>query len=86
MTYGGRKDVVVHGTGSLPVVGAGSRGVLSGIVSAALTVARKREKALSAERFRIGKYEFREPDYSQILIWSKALGIEPAIWLTLFRS
>ena len=26
---------------------------------------------------RVGKYEFREPDYRQILIWAKALDLEP---------
>ena len=28
-------------------------------------------------RHRIGDYEFREPDYRQILIWAKAVGMTP---------
>jgi hypothetical protein len=29
--------------------------------------------------FKIGRYEFREPDYRQILIWAKALGNDPLV-------
>ncbi len=32
----------------------------------------------AAERFRIGSYELRTPDYRQILLWAKALDVEPA--------
>ena len=57
--------------------GRGPRNILSNVVSDALTVARSRETALSAARFQIGRYEFCEPDYSEILIWAKALEIDP---------
>ena len=33
--------------------------------------------ATSADRFRIGDYELREPDHRQILVWAKALSIKP---------
>jgi hypothetical protein len=33
--------------------------------------------ARSRARFQIGRHEFREPDYCQILIWAKALELDP---------
>src|ERR1700721_1213425 len=69
--------LVVHGPRSLVEVGVGARSILSGVVSDALTIARSRETALTSARFRIGSYEFRETDYSQILIWAKSLAINP---------
>ena len=72
-----RNALVIQGPRSLAEVGAGPRNILSNVVSDALTVARSRETALSAARFQIGRYEFCEPDYSQILIWAKALEIDP---------
>jgi Leucine-rich repeat (LRR) protein len=45
--------------------------------AAPATVARSGETGLAAARFRIGNYEFCEPDYGQILIWAKALKIDP---------
>ena len=35
------------------------------------------ERRREPSRRRIGSYEFREPDYSQILIWASAVGISP---------
>jgi hypothetical protein len=77
MADGEQNALVVQGQRSLAEVGAGPRSILSSVVSDALAVARSREKALAAARFRIGNYGFREPDYSQLLIWAKALEIEP---------
>ena len=71
------KALVIRGSRSLAEVGAGARSILSGVVSDALTVARAREAELATARFRVGGYEFREPDYRQILIWAKALEIDP---------
>ena len=71
------KALVVQRSSSLAEVGAGARSILSSVVSDALTVARSREKAIAAARFQIGRYDFREPDYCQILIWAKALEIDP---------
>jgi|SRR5271166_1292522 len=72
-----RKALVVQGPRSLAEVGAGARKILSSVVSDALTVASSREKALRSTPFRIGSYEFREPDYRQIMIWAEALEIDP---------
>jgi hypothetical protein len=72
-----RKALVVQGPRSLAEVGAGARKILSSVVSDALTIVSSREKAVTSTLFRIGSYEFREPDYSQILIWARALRICP---------
>ena len=71
------KGLVGQGSRSPAEIGAGARSILSGVVSDALTVARAREVELATTRFRVGSYEFREPDYRQILIWAKAFEIDP---------
>ena len=55
---------------------SGAEKVLSRIVSDALTIARGRDIADTSARIRIGKYEFREQDYQQILIWAQEAGLE----------
>jgi len=55
----------------------GARRVLSGMVADTLALAKKEELAAATSKFRIGEYEWREPDYRQILIWAKALALEP---------
>ena len=67
----------VQGPRSLAEVGAGARKILSSVVSDTLTLASSKEKPLTSTLFRIGSYEFREPDCSQILMWSRALGVDP---------
>jgi hypothetical protein len=53
----------------------GARGILSTMVSDALVLARN--NSLTAPRFRIGNHDLREPDYRQILLWAKALELDP---------
>ena len=72
-----RNALIPLPSGGLENIGSGPKSILSGMVSDALALVRVREKSLAAARFRIGEYEFRDPDYRQILIWAKALGIEP---------
>ncbi len=67
--------------GALLKLGTGPKNILSVMVSDALALAREREKSLAAARFRIGDYEFRNPDYRQILIWAKALELEPEVFI-----
>ena len=55
----------------------GARRILSGMVADTLAVARKEQIAPAVAKFRIGDYEWREPDYRQILIWSNAVGLKP---------
>ena len=56
---------------------AGTKRVLSSMVADALSLAAKEKTAVPSRKFRIGEYEWREPDYRQILLWAKALGLEP---------
>ena len=71
-----RRALVVRGPRSLAEVGPGARNILSSVVSDALAVVRSREEALVAPRFRIGSYEFREPDHTQMLRWAKRIDID----------
>lgn len=64
-------------SGGLANIGSSPKSILAGMVSDALALVRAREKPLAGKRFCIGEYEFRDPDYRQILIWAKALEVEP---------
>ena len=75
-----RNALIPLPSGGLENIGSGPKSILSGMVSDALVLARVREKSLAA-RFRIGNYEFRDPDYRQILIWAKALDLEPEVFI-----
>lgn len=57
-----------------PVVGE-SR-IVAAMVNETLAVARLDSQQLHA-RFKIGAYEWCEPDYRQLLVWAKALNFEP---------
>ena len=72
-----RKALIRQGPRSIGEVGAGARGILASIVSDALALARSHQKSLAAARFRVGDYEFCDPDYRQILVWAEALKIDP---------
>jgi Leucine-rich repeat (LRR) protein len=66
----------------IPVAGgslsnaAGSKGIMSAMVGETLAITRE-ALAMEARRFKIGRYEWCEPEYRQILIWAKDLGMEP---------
>lgn len=77
-----RNALIPLPSGGLENIGSGPKSILSGMVSDALALARVWEKSLAAVRFRIGDYEFRDPDYRQILIWAKALGIAPEVFVS----
>lgn len=68
-------------SGGLANIGCGPKSILSGMVSDALALAPVRERSLAAARFRIEDYEFRDPDCRQILIWAKALELEPEVFI-----
>lgn len=76
-----RNALIPLPSGGLENIGSGPKSILSGMVSDALALVRAREKSLAAARFRIGEYEFRDPDYRQILIWAKALELEPEVFI-----
>jgi len=47
------------------------------MVTDTLALAKKEQFIPTTARFRIGEYEWCEPDYRQILIWAKTLRLEP---------
>ncbi len=55
----------------------GARRILAGMVADALALANTKPVAPAAAKFRIGDYEWCEPDYRQILVWAQALAIKP---------
>ena len=77
MSDNGPKALIVRPTTGLQQHGFGVEKVLSRIVSDALTIVRGREVADTSARIRIGKDEFREQDYQQILIWADATERSP---------
>jgi Leucine-rich repeat (LRR) protein len=58
---------------------------VSRIVSDALTIVRGRDISGSSARIR-GKYEFREQDYQQILIWAQETGKSPEELVSLLEA
>lgn len=77
MTKEERNALVRPSPGAVEKMGTGASNILSHMVSDAIGVARSQEKQLAETRFRIGNYEFRSPDYRQILLWAEALKIDP---------
>lgn len=62
---------------SVETAGAGSNRIQSTMVADTLALARKQLSTPVAAKFRIGAYEWCEPDYRQILAWAKALSLSP---------
>lgn len=71
--------LILHPGSGLALVKPQGGRIVAEMVSGALALSRTAENASEAlvPRFRIDEHEFCEPDYRQILIWTKALGIEP---------
>ena len=63
--------------GALETVKPGAKRVLSSMVADTLALVPKEKDVSLSRKFRIGDYEWREPDYRQILLWAKALSMEP---------
>jgi hypothetical protein len=51
--------------------------IMSEMIEQTLAIARLTDHGLSVRRFTIGEQELCEPDFQQILIWSKTTGLEP---------
>jgi Leucine-rich repeat (LRR) protein len=77
MSDNGSKALIVRPTSGLEQHDSGAEKVLSRIVSDALTIARRCDIADTSARIWIGKYEFREQDYQQVVIWAEAIGASP---------
>ena len=63
--------------GAIEKVQPGAKRILSSMVTETLALANKDSLASSAGKFRIGDYEWCEPDYQQILLWARSLKTEP---------
>jgi hypothetical protein len=81
-----RKSLVVRPSVAVGRPRGGAESVLSRIVSDALVSARSHVTSLSAARFRVGSYEFRDADYRQILLWANALEITPEKIIETFEN
>src|ERR1700730_9273368 len=86
MPDNGPKAQIVRPTPGLQQDGSGAAKVLSRIVSDALTIARRRDTADTSARIRIGKYEFREQDYQQVVIWAQETGKPPEELVSLLEA
>ena len=75
-----RKSLIPRPSDELEKVRPGPRDILTRMVSDALVLAKSQETALVDARFKLGGYEFRDPDYRQILLWAKALKLNAA-WM-----
>lgn len=77
MTEDDRNALVVRPSAEVGRIGVGAESVLSRIVSDALVLARSRTASLTLTLFRVGRYEFRDADYRQIVLWANALEKTP---------
>ncbi len=68
-----RKMLIPQPAGEIQRGGSGPRRLLSRMTDDVLDIVRSR--AVLGARFRIGQFEFREPDYRQIQIWAECLGL-----------
>jgi hypothetical protein len=64
----------------------GAKRILSGMVADALALADEKQTAPAVAKFRIGDYEWCEPDYRQILLWAKALRVKPEVFIERLRT
>ncbi len=72
-----RNAMIPQPSGAIEKIGPGPRGILTRMVSDTLALARSQSTNVAAARFKIGKYEFCDPDYRQILLWARALKLKP---------
>ena len=69
---------VVPASGGALTTTPGTQRIATRMADDLLAVAHSRERALAAQRhYRIGKYDFREPDHAQIQRWARMLGMGP---------
>ena len=62
---------------SLANTAAGASRILAAMVEQTLALTRQEPLSNQFASWRIGNYGFCEPDYRQILLWAKALDLEP---------
>jgi Leucine-rich repeat (LRR) protein len=70
--------LTLHSGSGLVQIGPLGGRILAEMVNGALVLSRATgSSAALMRRFRIGEHELCEPDYQQILLWAKALDLEP---------
>jgi len=69
--------MVPRSPGALEKADPGTKRLLSGMVADTLALASKEKFGPGTARFRIGEYEWCEPDYRQILTWAEITGKRP---------
>ena len=78
MTHPTHLPATVPASGGALTTTPGTQRIATRMADDLLNVARSRERALAAQRrYRIGEYEFREPDHAQIQRWARMLGMGP---------
>ena len=55
--------------------------IMSAMVEETLALTRREQASIQAAKWKIGDYEFCEPDYRQILHWAAALALAPEIFI-----
>jgi hypothetical protein len=66
------RSLAIRPSGAIAVTSQ-QNGILARMTSGVLAADRSKSAQDNGVRFRLGKYEFREPDYRQIELWAKAL-------------
>ena len=72
-----QKALIVRKDSAIESKSAGSKLILHRMVSDAVALAISKNSSLSAVRFKIGEYEFNEPDYRLIVGWAELLDLSP---------
>ena len=67
------KSLVSRPSGELARIPSAASAIIEGMVNDAADIIHARETI----RHKVGNYEFREPDYRQVLIWAEAAGVTP---------
>lgn len=72
------RSIIPHPDAQMEKAAGGDNRIVTAMVDEALVLARQRSQPIRAG-FNIGAYEWCEPDYRQIVAWSKALALDPEI-------
>ena len=72
------EKLTLHPDNGLALEGPHGGRIVAEMLGGALELARAAQNGVAlAPRFSIGEHVFCEPDYRQILLWAKALELEP---------
>lgn len=74
-----KNELVAQSGRAIQAAGAGPSSILAGMVADVLTLAKPLSVEVMPTLFRVGDYDFCEPDYKQILLWAEALAFKPEV-------